>query len=99
MLGRVKLDNTLPACDQGNFTQITALNRNRALVSVVRDMCTTTVPPAPHFTFHGLFNKCRMCCGVICCALITVADWLLVRDTSDLGNKYGQYVEVTVMQV
>ena len=47
MLGRVKLNNTLLTCDQGNFNQITARGRNRTLVTVVRDTCTTTVPPAP----------------------------------------------------
>ena len=47
MLGRVKLDNTLLACDQGNFNQITAWSRNQTLVIVVRDTYTTTVPPAP----------------------------------------------------
>ena len=46
MLGRVKLDNTLLTCDKGNFNQITARCRNRTLVTVVRDTCTTTVPPA-----------------------------------------------------
>ena len=48
MLGGDKLDNTLLTCDQGNFNQITARNRNRTLITVVRDMCTTTVPPTPH---------------------------------------------------
>ena len=47
MLGGVKLDNTLLTCDQGNFNQITTRLRNRTLVTVVRDMCTTTVLPAP----------------------------------------------------
>ena len=46
MLGRVKLDNTLLTCDQGNFNQITTWSQNQALVTMVRDMCTTTVPPA-----------------------------------------------------
>ena len=46
MFGRVKLDNTLLTCDQDNFNQITAQSRNRTLVTVVRDMYTTTVPPA-----------------------------------------------------
>ena len=44
MLGRVKLDNSLVTCDQGN-NQITAWSLNRTLVTVVRDACTTTVPP------------------------------------------------------
>ena len=44
MLGGVKLDNTLLTCDKGNFNQITAWSRNRTLVTVVRDMCTTTGP-------------------------------------------------------
>ena len=43
MLGRVKLDNTLLTCDHGNFNQITARSRNRTLVTVVRDTCTTIV--------------------------------------------------------
>ena len=47
MLSRVKLDNTLLTCDQGNFHQITARSRNSTLATVVRDTCTTTDPPAP----------------------------------------------------
>ena len=49
MLGRVSLDNTLLACALGNFNQITAgpWRRNRTLDTVVKDKCTTTVPPAP----------------------------------------------------
>ena len=47
MLGRVTLDNTLLTCDKGNFNQITAGSRNRILVTVVRDTCTTTLPQAP----------------------------------------------------
>ena len=47
MLGRVKLDNTLLTRDQGNFNQITARIRNRTLVTVVRDTCTTAVSLAP----------------------------------------------------
>ena len=42
MLARFKLDNTLLTCDQGNFNQITARGRNRTLVTVVRDTCTST---------------------------------------------------------
>ena len=49
MLGGVKLDNTLLTCDQSNFNQITARSMNQTLLTVVRDMCTTTVPPAPLF--------------------------------------------------
>ena len=49
MLGRDKLDNTLLTCDQGNFNQITVRSRNRTLVTVVRDTCTTTVPPNIHW--------------------------------------------------
>ena len=45
MHGRVKLGNTLLTCDQGNFNQITARSWNQTLVTVVRDTCTTTVPP------------------------------------------------------
>ena len=52
MLGRVKPDNTLLTCDQGNFNQITAWGRNQTLVTVVRDTCTTTVPPAPLCNFN-----------------------------------------------
>ena len=48
MLRRDKLENTLLPCEQGNFDKITARSRNRTLVTVVRDTCTTTVPPAPH---------------------------------------------------
>ena len=47
MLGRVKLDNTLLTFDHGNFNQITAWSRNQTLVIVVRDTCSTTVPPVP----------------------------------------------------
>ena len=43
LLGRVKLDNTLHTCDQGKFKQITARSRNPTPVTVVRDLCTTTV--------------------------------------------------------
>ena len=34
-LGKVKLDNTLFTCDQGNFNQITARSRNRTLVTML----------------------------------------------------------------
>ena len=44
MLGRVELDNTLLTCDQGNFNQIATWSRDRTLITVVRDTCTTTVP-------------------------------------------------------
>ena len=44
-LGRVKLDNTLLTCDEGNFNQITARSRNRTLGTVVRGTCSTTVSP------------------------------------------------------
>ena len=37
MLGRVKLDNTLLTCDQGNFSQIPARSQNRTLAVEVRD--------------------------------------------------------------
>ena len=47
MLGRVKQDNTLLTCDQGNFSQITARSRNRTLVTKAKDTCTTTVLAAP----------------------------------------------------
>ena len=47
MLSRVKLDNTILTCDQGNFHQKTARSRNSTLVTEVRDTCTTTDPPAP----------------------------------------------------
>ena len=45
VLGGDKLDNTLLTCHQGNFSHITPRSRNRILVTVVRDTCTTTVPP------------------------------------------------------
>ena len=48
MLGRGKLDNILLTCDQGSLNQITARSGNRTPVTVVRDTCTTNVPPAPH---------------------------------------------------
>ena len=47
MLGRVKLDNPLLTCDQGNFNQITPRSRNRTLMIVVRDTHAVTVPPGP----------------------------------------------------
>ena len=59
MLGRVKLGNTLLTCDQGNFNQITARSRNRTLVTVVRDMYTTTVPPAPQVSNCEFFSLYR----------------------------------------
>ena len=43
-----KQDNTVLTYDQGNFNQITTRSRNRTLVTIVRDTCTATVPPAPH---------------------------------------------------
>ena len=49
MVGRDKLDNTLLTSNQGNFNQITAQSQNRTLVTVVRNTCTTAVPPAPYF--------------------------------------------------
>ena len=49
MLGRVKLDNTLLTCDKGNFNQMTAQSRNRTLVTMVSDTCTTIVAPVPHW--------------------------------------------------
>ena len=50
MLARVKLDNILLTWRQGNFNQITVRSQNRTLVTVVRDMCITTVtPPLPVF--------------------------------------------------
>ena len=47
MPGRVKLDNTLLTCNQGNFNQITARRQNRTLFTAVRDTCTIAVPPVP----------------------------------------------------
>ena len=47
MLGRVKLDDTLLTCDQGNFNQITARSRNGILVTLVRHVhhhCGTSTP-------------------------------------------------------
>ena len=38
---------TLLTCDQGNFNHVTARSRNRTIVTVVRDTCTTTVASAP----------------------------------------------------
>ena len=58
MLGKVKLDNTLLTCDQGNFHQITAGRQNQTPVTVVRDMCTTTVPPAT-LSGQALFGTSR----------------------------------------
>ena len=47
MLGRDKFNKTLLRCGQDNFNQITAWIRGRTLVTVMRDTCTATVPPAP----------------------------------------------------
>ena len=47
MFGRVKLDNTLLTCDQANFNHIIARSWNLTRVTVVKDTCTTTVPPVP----------------------------------------------------
>ena len=41
MLVRVKLDDTLPTCDQGNDNQTTVRSRNRTLVTMVRDTWET----------------------------------------------------------
>ena len=61
MLGRVRLDNTLLTWDQGNFNQIAARSRNRILVTVARDICTATVPPAPpKWTYGQLFLPCLL---------------------------------------
>ena len=46
-LGKVRLHNIYLTRDQGNFNQVTTWSRNRTLVTVVTDTCTTTVPPAP----------------------------------------------------
>ena len=51
LLYRVKQDNAFLTYDQGNFNQTTARSRNRTRVTVVKDACTTTVPPAPHQVF------------------------------------------------
>ena len=45
MIGSVKPDKTLPKCDQGNFSEITARSWNQSLVNVVRGTCTMTAPP------------------------------------------------------
>ena len=49
VLGRIKLNNTLLTCEQGNFNQVIARSRNLIPVTVVRDTCTTTVPPSTSF--------------------------------------------------
>ena len=64
MFGRVKMDYTLPTCDQGNFNQITARSWKRTLVKVVRHanyhsassnpmfyLCVTINSPIPNI-FH-----------------------------------------------
>ena len=58
MFGRVKLDNTLLTCDQGNLNQITARSRNRTLVTVVRDTCTITVHKTVNF-LGQLKEQCK----------------------------------------
>ena len=63
MFGRVKLDNTLLTCDQGNFNQITTRSRNRTLVTVVRHVhyhCATSTTTKYHrLTFVScFFTKC-----------------------------------------
>ena len=57
MLGRVKPGNTLLTSDISNFKQITARSRNRPLVTVVRDTCTSVVPLSPHpIVYESLEN-------------------------------------------
>ena len=63
MFGRDKLDNTLLTCDQGNLNQITTRSRNRTLVTVVKDTCTTTVPPAPP-SYHLASEPEQLCSPV-----------------------------------
>ena len=55
VFGRDKLNNTLLTCHRRNFNQITELSRNRTLVAMVKETCTTTVQPASRFAFvkHG----------------------------------------------
>ena len=53
MLGRVKLDNILLTCDQGNFNRITARSWKRTLVSGERHMhylCATSTPIVSNIT-------------------------------------------------
>lgn len=45
MFSTVKQDNTILTCDKGSFNQIRARGWNRTLVKLVRDSCTTTLPP------------------------------------------------------
>ena len=44
MPGRVKLDNTLLTCDQGNFNQITARSRYQKLFTEVKERYASTLP-------------------------------------------------------
>ena len=57
MLGRAKLDNILLTFDQGKFNLITTRSRNRTIVTVVRDTCTSTVPPALRMLTLGCFTR------------------------------------------
>ena len=52
--GTVKLDTTLLKRDQGNYNQITAWNRNRTFVTVVRDTCTLPYRIVPYLTLSYL---------------------------------------------
>ena len=47
ILVRVKLGNFLFIFGQSNLNHTTVWSWNRTLVTVARDRCTTTVPPAP----------------------------------------------------
>ena len=62
MLGRDELDSTLLTCDHGNFNQITAWSWDRTQVTVVRDTCTTSVPPAHVIKASLLFSSSS--CGL-----------------------------------
>ena len=83
MFGRVKLDNTLLTCDQGNLNQITAWSLNQTLVTVVRDTCTVTVPSTPQLI-------CLMCSTEL---WIYVGSWqrtkqvvLITKEPKDLDD-------------
>ena len=78
-LGRVKLDNTLLTCDRGNFNQITARSRNQTLVTVVRDTCITTVPPAPRICIRICIRMCiRISIRVRICLFICMYTYIRV---------------------
>ena len=74
MLGRVKLDNTVLSCDQGNFSLTTARRRNRTVASGERHMhyhCPTSTPSESTFSRRNI-KTCRVLLQFIVDFLVTV---------------------------